>query len=127
MPADRRLIDQAEADRLVQERVNPAAEDLARIPELQGAHFVNLTLCVSSMVMRVNFSGSVLERVNFDDSNLDGAAFDQSRLKDCDLTRINAARVWAEKAVFEQCRFANSYLRGAHFKQAHLERCDFTQ
>ena len=127
MPADRRLIDQTEADRLLQERVNPAAEDLARIPEFQGAHLVDLTLCVSSMVMRVNFSGSVLERVNFDDSNLDGAGFDRSRLQDCDLTRINAARIWAEKAVFEQCRFANSYLRGAHFKQAQLERCDFTQ
>lgn len=122
-----RVIDQAEADRLIGERVNPEAEDRARIPEFQGAHLVDVRLRVSSMIMRVNFSRSELERVGFDGSNLDDAGFDRTRLKGCDLSHVNAARLWAEKAVFEECRFTQSYLRRSHFKQARLERCDLTQ
>jgi uncharacterized protein YjbI with pentapeptide repeats len=126
MPADRRLIDQAEADRLIRERVNPV-EGLAQIPEFQGAHLADVHLRVSSMVMRVNFSRSVLERVNFIESNLEDAGFDGTQLKDCELSGLIAARLWAEQAVFEDCRFTQSYLRRSHFKQASLERCDFTQ
>ena len=121
------VVDQAEADRLIRERVNPQAEDLALFPEFQGARLVDVRLRVSSMVMRVNFSGSELDRVGFDGSNLADAIFDRTRLKGCDLSHVNAARLWAEKAVFEECRFTQSYLRRSHFKQARLERCDFTQ
>src|ERR1700741_1585011 len=113
MSAERRLIDQAEADRLIREHVHADQGSGTRIDEFLDARIVDVTLTVSTMVMPVSFGNSDLERVNFDDSNLDGAAFDRSRLKDCDLTRINAAHVWAEKAVFEECRFAHSYLRGA--------------
>src|SRR5262245_56135039 len=88
-PAPLRVIDQAEADRLIHERVNPEAEDRARIPEFQNARLADMTLRVSGMIMRVNFSRSELERVNFDLSNLDDAAFDRSRLKDCDLSHLN--------------------------------------
>ncbi len=121
-----RVIDQAEADRLIRERVNPEAEDRARIPEFQNARLADATVRVSGMLMHINFNRSELERVDFDGSNLDNAAFDRARLKDCDLSHLNAARMWAEKAVFEGCRFTSSYLRGTHFKQARLERCDFT-
>src|SRR5262245_32362408 len=127
MPPERRLIDQAEADRLIRERVNPAAEDVARIPEFQNAHLADLQLCVSSMVMRVNFSGSTLERVSFDGSNLDDGGFDRARLEDCEIGHLNAARLYAQEAVFEKCRFTQAYLRHAHFKQARVEQCDLTQ
>ena len=123
-----RVIDQAEADRLIRERVNRRARRASRdIPEFRGAHLADMRLHVSSMVMRVNFSHSELERVSFDGSNLNDAAFDRTRLKGCDLSHLNAARLWAEEAVFEECRFTQSYLRRSHFKQARLERCDLTQ
>jgi hypothetical protein len=67
------VVDQAEADRLIRERVNPKAEDLALFPEFQGARLVDVRLRVSAMVMRVNFSRSELDRVGFDGSNLDDA------------------------------------------------------
>jgi uncharacterized protein YjbI with pentapeptide repeats len=122
-----RVIDQAEADRLIRERLNPEAADRARIPEFQDAQLTDVKLTVSALLMHVNFSGSTLERVSFQGSNLDDAGFDRSRLKDCDLSQLNGARLWAQEAAFDGCRVTQSYLRRAHFKQARLEGCDFTE
>jgi len=127
MSAERPLIDQAEADRLVREHVQADQGSGTRIDEFLDARIADVTLTVSTMVMPVSFGNSVLDRVRFDGSNLDNASFDRTRLKECDLSNLNAGRLWAEEAVFEDCRFAQSYLRRAHFKQARLERCDFTQ
>lgn len=94
---------------------------------LQRAHLVDLKLQVSTMTGPVSFSHSTLERVQFEGSNLDDAAFDRTRLKDCDLSQLNGARLFAEEAVFEGCDFTQSYLRRSHFKGARLERCNLTQ
>jgi len=95
--------------------------------EFQNTRLADVHLSVSSMLTRLNFSHSELERVSFEGSNLDDAGFDRARLKGCDLSQLNAARLFAEEAVFEECRFTGSYLRRGHFKQARLERCDLTQ
>jgi len=127
MPADRRLIDQAEADRLIREHVHLDQGSGTRIDEFLDARIVDVTLTVSTMLMPVSFGNSELERVRFDSSNLEDASFDRSRLKQCDLSNLNAGRLWAADAVFEECRFRGAYLRRAHLKQARLERCDLTQ
>jgi uncharacterized protein YjbI with pentapeptide repeats len=127
MPAERRLIDQAEADRLIREYLQADLGSGTGIDEFRDARIVDVSLTVSTMVMPVSFGNSELERVSFAGSNLDAAGFDRTRLKDCDLSHLNAARLWAQEAVFDRCRFAQSYLRGAHFKQARLDTCDFTQ
>jgi uncharacterized protein YjbI with pentapeptide repeats len=126
MSADRRPIDQAEADRLIREHLHADQGSGTRIDEFLDARIVDVTLTVSTMVMPVSFGHSDLERVRFDGSNLDDASFDRTRLKECDLSNLNAGRLWAAEAVFEECRFNGSYLRRAHLKQARLERCDLT-
>lgn len=127
MSPDRRLIDQAEADRLIREHVQAEQGSGTRIDEFLDARIVDVSLTVSTMVMPVSFGNAELERVSFEGSNLDGAAFDRTSLKDCDLSHLNGARLWAEGAVFEGCDFTQSYLRRSHFKSARLERCDLTQ
>ena len=121
------LIDQAAADRLVREHLEAADGELAHITEFSAARFVDVSLQVSTMMMRLSFGGSVLERVQFAGSNLDAASFDRTRLHDCDLSDLNAARLWAEEAVFEACRVKRSYLRRAHLKRATFDACDLTQ
>jgi uncharacterized protein YjbI with pentapeptide repeats len=127
MSADRRLIDQAEADRLIRKHVHADQGSGTRIDEFLDARIVDVTLTVSTMLMAVSFGNSDLERVRFDGSNLDDASFDRTRLKECDLSNLNAGRLWAAEAAFEECRFNGSYLRRSHLKQARLERCDLTQ
>src|SRR4030095_11959093 len=105
MPADLRRIDQAEADRLIRERAHDAQASGTRIDEFLAARIVDVTLTVSTNLMPVSFGNSDLERVRFDSSNLEDASFDRSRLKGCDLSNLNAGRLWAAEAVFDECRF----------------------